>query len=144
MSHGVFETWLHPSRYRTKLCNDGLNCSRRVCFFAHNLLELRPGADNQDDQENICLPAPPTLPSSLESPDIKSKFKSASSYYEDVDTAKESPSLVSMLASMCNIDYEHLWKSEDLELKTVESRMPSQNIWSTKLDSGLISPSRYT
>jgi hypothetical protein len=28
-------------RYRTQLCNDGLGCRRRVCFFAHTLQELR-------------------------------------------------------------------------------------------------------
>lgn len=28
-------------RYRTQLCNDGTNCKRRVCFFAHTLSELR-------------------------------------------------------------------------------------------------------
>ncbi|KAE8724172.1 putative Double Clp-N motif-containing P-loop nucleoside triphosphate hydrolases superfamily protein [Hibiscus syriacus] len=41
-AHGVFESWLHPAQYRTRLCKDGTNCSRRVCFFAHNHEELRP------------------------------------------------------------------------------------------------------
>lgn len=27
----VFEYHLHPSRYRTQLCNDGANCSRKIC-----------------------------------------------------------------------------------------------------------------
>ncbi|KAK9831241.1 hypothetical protein WJX74_008990 [Apatococcus lobatus] len=40
-AHGVFECWLHPSRYRTQLCKDGTKCTRDVCFFAHNLRELR-------------------------------------------------------------------------------------------------------
>ncbi|GAX75663.1 hypothetical protein CEUSTIGMA_g3107.t1 [Chlamydomonas eustigma] len=41
-AHNVFEYWLHPSRYRTQLCNDGVNCPRkRGCFFAHSLEELR-------------------------------------------------------------------------------------------------------
>lgn len=40
-AHNVFEYWLHPSRYRTQLCNDGTNCRRKVCFFAHTLDELR-------------------------------------------------------------------------------------------------------
>eukprot|EP00208_Stichococcus_sp_RCC1054_P005147 CAMPEP_0206137268 /NCGR_PEP_ID=MMETSP1473-20131121/2422_1 /ASSEMBLY_ACC=CAM_ASM_001109 /TAXON_ID=1461547 /ORGANISM="Stichococcus sp, Strain RCC1054" /LENGTH=704 /DNA_ID=CAMNT_0053530267 /DNA_START=127 /DNA_END=2241 /DNA_ORIENTATION=- len=40
-AHNVFEYWLHPTRYRTQLCNDGTNCKRRVCFFAHTLPELR-------------------------------------------------------------------------------------------------------
>ncbi|KAK9787486.1 hypothetical protein WJX73_002040 [Symbiochloris irregularis] len=40
-AHNVFEYWLHPTRYRTQLCNDGERCARHVCFFAHSLEELR-------------------------------------------------------------------------------------------------------
>ncbi|EIE19376.1 hypothetical protein COCSUDRAFT_19782 [Coccomyxa subellipsoidea C-169] len=36
-AHGVFESWLHPGRYRTQLCKDGLECDRPVCFFAHSI-----------------------------------------------------------------------------------------------------------
>ncbi|KDP22093.1 hypothetical protein JCGZ_25924 [Jatropha curcas] len=41
-SHGIFESWLHPAQYRTRLCRDGSSCSRRVCFFAHTNEQLRP------------------------------------------------------------------------------------------------------
>lgn len=41
-AHGVFECWLHPAQYRTRLCKDGTGCMRRVCFFAHTSEELRP------------------------------------------------------------------------------------------------------
>ncbi|KAL4576911.1 hypothetical protein LXL04_013012 [Taraxacum kok-saghyz] len=41
-AHGVFECWLHPAQYRTRLCKDGTFCARRVCFFAHKPEELRP------------------------------------------------------------------------------------------------------
>ncbi|XP_004510954.1 zinc finger CCCH domain-containing protein 30-like [Cicer arietinum] len=41
-AHGVFECWLHPAQYRTRLCKDGISCNRRVCFFAHIPEELRP------------------------------------------------------------------------------------------------------
>lgn len=41
-AHGVFECWLHPAQYRTRLCKDGTTCARRVCFFAHTQDELRP------------------------------------------------------------------------------------------------------
>ena len=34
-AHNVFEYWLHPTRYRTQLCNDGPMCRRGICFFAH-------------------------------------------------------------------------------------------------------------
>ena len=40
-AHGVFECWLHPARYRTQACKDGMNCRRRVCFFAHTPEQLR-------------------------------------------------------------------------------------------------------
>ncbi|XP_078431271.1 zinc finger CCCH domain-containing protein 2-like [Wolffia australiana] len=41
LAHGVFECWLHPDRYRTQPCKDGLACRRRVCFFAHTADQLR-------------------------------------------------------------------------------------------------------
>ncbi|KAJ4839572.1 hypothetical protein Tsubulata_002290 [Turnera subulata] len=41
-AHGVFECWLHPAQYRTRLCKDGTSCDRQVCFFAHTPEELRP------------------------------------------------------------------------------------------------------
>lgn len=41
-AHGIFECWLHPAQYRTRLCKDETNCARRVCFFAHKTEELRP------------------------------------------------------------------------------------------------------
>ncbi|XP_004500271.1 zinc finger CCCH domain-containing protein 66 [Cicer arietinum] len=41
-AHGIFECWLHPAQYRTRLCKDETECTRRVCFFAHKPEELRP------------------------------------------------------------------------------------------------------
>ncbi|XP_062089233.1 zinc finger CCCH domain-containing protein 54 [Humulus lupulus] len=41
-AHGVFEYWLHPARYRTRACNSGQLCQRKVCFFAHSPEQLRP------------------------------------------------------------------------------------------------------
>ncbi|CAL5202548.1 unnamed protein product [Lathyrus oleraceus] len=41
-AHGIFECWLHPAQYRTRLCKDETECTRRVCFFAHKTEELRP------------------------------------------------------------------------------------------------------
>ncbi|KIY99041.1 Zinc finger CCCH domain-containing protein 50 [Monoraphidium neglectum] len=40
-AHSMPEYFLHPSRYRTQLCNDGNKCSRPICFFAHDAGELR-------------------------------------------------------------------------------------------------------
>ena len=44
-AHGVFECWLHPSRYRTQLCKDGAACDRRACFFAHHSSQIRMPTD---------------------------------------------------------------------------------------------------
>nr|XP_043636518.1 zinc finger CCCH domain-containing protein 66-like [Erigeron canadensis] len=41
-AHGIFECWLHPAQYRTRLCKDEVGCNRKVCFFAHKHEELRP------------------------------------------------------------------------------------------------------
>ncbi|KAK8994422.1 hypothetical protein V6N11_045514 [Hibiscus sabdariffa] len=41
-AHGIFESWLHPAQYRTRLCKDEIGCNRKICFFAHKVEELRP------------------------------------------------------------------------------------------------------
>ncbi|KAK1415493.1 hypothetical protein QVD17_31275 [Tagetes erecta] len=41
-AHGVFESWLHPAQYKTRLCKDETGCARKVCFFAHRVEEIRP------------------------------------------------------------------------------------------------------
>lgn len=41
-AHGVFESWLHPAQYKTRICKDEIGCARKVCFFAHKPEELRP------------------------------------------------------------------------------------------------------
>ncbi|OEL29882.1 Zinc finger CCCH domain-containing protein 54 [Dichanthelium oligosanthes] len=55
-AHGVFEYWLHPTRFRTVMCEAGLRCRRRVCFFAHSPAELR-GAN--DPVPLVGMPPPP-------------------------------------------------------------------------------------
>ena len=54
-AHGVFETWLHPSRYRTLPCKHGAACARAVCFFAHSDAELRTAEEGGD---RVVLPPP--------------------------------------------------------------------------------------
>ncbi|KAE8680952.1 Zinc finger CCCH domain-containing protein 61 [Hibiscus syriacus] len=58
-AHGVFECWLHPTRYRTEACKDGKNCKRKVCFFAHSSRELRllpaEGSPKYKDGNRCCL-----------------------------------------------------------------------------------------
>lgn len=52
-AHNVFEHWLHPSRYKTRLCSFGRNCNRAICFFAHSADELRcvPSSEDVKDSE---------------------------------------------------------------------------------------------
>jgi len=50
MAHGPWEAGLHPDAFRTNLCAYGRNCQRRMCFFAHDIEELRspqPGSMQQ-------------------------------------------------------------------------------------------------
>ncbi|CAI9759376.1 unnamed protein product [Fraxinus pennsylvanica] len=56
-SHGVFESWLHPTRYRTEACKDGKNCQRKVCFFAHSARQLRTPSSVciEKLQHNCCV-----------------------------------------------------------------------------------------
>ena len=37
-AHNVFEYWLHPTRYRTQLCNDMEKCNRKVSASPFSLL----------------------------------------------------------------------------------------------------------
>jgi len=39
-AHGVFESLLHPAKYRIRFCKDETECTRKVCFFAHKPEEL--------------------------------------------------------------------------------------------------------
>lgn len=57
---GVFESWLHPSRYRTQLCKDTQKCNRVVCFFAHSLEELRTPGNSfvPGPEERLRVPEP--------------------------------------------------------------------------------------
>ncbi|KAI9102090.1 hypothetical protein K1719_023600 [Acacia pycnantha] len=60
-AHGVFESWLHPAQYRTKLCKDEIGCTRKVCFFAHKTEELRPVYASTGS----AVPSPKSLASSV-------------------------------------------------------------------------------
>uniref|UniRef100_A0A061RR60 Zinc finger ccch domain-containing protein 29 n=1 Tax=Tetraselmis sp. GSL018 TaxID=582737 RepID=A0A061RR60_9CHLO len=65
-SHGVFECWLHPARYRTQMCKDGPMCTRRVCFFAHSLSEMR----YPPPEEAPARSSPPPSPMSSRGPQL--------------------------------------------------------------------------
>ncbi|GAU27702.1 hypothetical protein TSUD_126480 [Trifolium subterraneum] len=67
-AHGIFESWLHPAQYRTRLCKDETKCTRRVCFFAHKPEELRPVYASTGS----ALPSPTSYSNSPPSPSMDS------------------------------------------------------------------------
>ncbi|KAG5253822.1 zinc finger CCCH domain-containing protein [Salix suchowensis] len=72
-AHGIFECWLHPAQYRTRLCKDETGCTRRVCFFAHKPEELRPFSVSPLSlgSSSVLMPStstPPMTPSGSSSP----------------------------------------------------------------------------
>ncbi|PNH03770.1 Zinc finger CCCH domain-containing protein 56 [Tetrabaena socialis] len=54
-AHNVFEHWLHPSRYKTRLCSFGRNCNRSICFFAHSHSFLLPATCPKEGDEREYL-----------------------------------------------------------------------------------------
>lgn len=70
-AHGVFESWLHPAQYKTRLCKDEIGCARKVCFFAHKTEELRPLYVSTGS----AMPSPKSLSSGV---DISTPARSAS------------------------------------------------------------------
>lgn len=81
-AHGVFECWLHPARYRTQPCKDGLSCRRRVCFFAHAPEQLRvlsPRAESPhwyNSYDGSCESGSPPTESPPLSPSVNSLSRS--------------------------------------------------------------------
>lgn len=58
-AHGLFESFLHPTRYKTQLCHSGTSYNRRVCFFAHTAEEKR-----------LAIPSPPSANSTVAAIDV--------------------------------------------------------------------------
>ncbi|KAG6492240.1 hypothetical protein ZIOFF_047192 [Zingiber officinale] len=69
-AHGVFESWLHPAQYRTRLCKDETGCNRRVCFFAHKPEELRTVNPSAASVTGMVLPSPRSSSPGLSSLDM--------------------------------------------------------------------------
>ncbi|THU51674.1 hypothetical protein C4D60_Mb06t33540 [Musa balbisiana] len=69
-AHGVFESWLHPAQYRTRLCKDETGCNRRVCFFAHKPEELRTVNPSVASVNGIASSSPRSSSPGLSSLDV--------------------------------------------------------------------------
>ena len=96
-------------RYKTEMCRDGMNCKRKVCFFAHRLDELR-------------APSPVTIPSSsslstgeMETAGggLSSELTSDPSELQALQAAGRSEP-ASSLAGMLTSWYDCLWAAKEL------------------------------
>jgi hypothetical protein len=99
-AHGVFELWLHPDRYRTELCRDGIACTRKVCFFAHSMEQLRwpSDADSDPTSESEMSSAPM-------SPSDSGHMQMLSSLLNAIrDMQRTSTNEISKNQTFCNID----------------------------------------
>ncbi|XP_037471912.1 RING finger protein unkempt homolog [Triticum dicoccoides] len=78
-AHGVFESWLHPAQYRTRLCKDEVGCPRRICFFAHGTRQLRavnPSTASMASPSPSSSPSPPRSSSSSSRPALTASLSS--------------------------------------------------------------------
>ncbi|XP_058782102.1 zinc finger CCCH domain-containing protein 66-like isoform X2 [Vicia villosa] len=94
-AHGIFESWLHPAQYRTRICKDETQCTRRVCFFAHKPEELRPLYASTGS----ALPSPISYSNSPTASSMDSFILSSpSSSIQSMSTSPLTPSAASSLA----------------------------------------------
>lgn len=126
-AHGVFECWLHPAQYRTRLCKDGPSCARRVCFFAHTTDELRP----------LYVSTGSAVPSPRSSASNSMDFAAAMNFLPGSPSSLMSPSAFTppMSPSAPNgISHSSLaWPQPDVP----SLRLPDSNLQSSRLRSSL-------
>ncbi|KAJ1382055.1 Zinc finger, CCCH-type [Sesbania bispinosa] len=106
-AHGVFESWLHPAQYRTRLCKDEISCSRKVCFFAHKPEELRPVYVSTGS----ALPSPKSSSASALDSKVTSPLSLSSSSLP-MSTVSSSTPLMSPLAAVSSPKSGSLWQNK--------------------------------
>ncbi|XP_022995184.1 zinc finger CCCH domain-containing protein 29-like [Cucurbita maxima] len=104
-AHGVFESWLHPAQYRTRLCKDETGCNRKVCFFAHKPEDLRPVYASTGSG----MPSPRSLSSSAADMSTMSTLTLGSSSLS-LPTTSTPP--MSPLASVSSPTNGNLWQNK--------------------------------
>lgn len=126
-AHGVFECWLHPAQYRTRLCKDGTNCTRRVCFFAHTPEELRP----------LYVSTGSAVPSPRSSASSSMDFAAAMNFLPGSPSALMSPSAFTPpLSPSAGNGISHssmAWPQPEVP----SLRLPGSNLQSSRLRSSL-------
>ncbi|XP_023539064.1 zinc finger CCCH domain-containing protein 29-like [Cucurbita pepo subsp. pepo] len=122
-AHGVFESWLHPAQYRTRLCKDETGCTRKVCFFAHRPDELRPVYASTGSG----MPSPRSLSSSAADMSTMSPLALGSSSLS-LPTASTPP--MSPLASVSSPKNGNLWQNK-INLTPPALQLPGSRLKAT-------------
>ncbi|KAL0539587.1 hypothetical protein IC582_023803 [Cucumis melo] len=122
-AHGVFESWLHPAQYRTRLCKDETGCTRKVCFFAHKPDELRPVYASTGSG----MPSPRSLSSSTGDMSTMSPLALGSSSLS-LPTTSTPP--MSPLASVSSPKNGNLWQNK-INLTPPALQLPGSRLKTT-------------
>ncbi|XP_010278986.1 PREDICTED: zinc finger CCCH domain-containing protein 30-like [Nelumbo nucifera] len=129
-AHGVFECWLHPAQYRTRLCKDGTGCMRRVCFFAHTSEELRPLYVSTGS----AVPSPRSTASAASAMEMAAAMSLLPGSPSSVSVMSPSPFTPPMSPSANGINHSSLaWPQPNVPTL----HLPGSNLQSSRLRSSL-------
>ncbi|KAL4339829.1 hypothetical protein GQ457_08G011470 [Hibiscus cannabinus] len=129
-AHGVFECWLHPAQYRTRLCKDGTSCARRVCFFAHTPEELRPLYVSSGS----AVPSPRSSTSGATAMDFAAGMSLLPGSPSSVSVMSPSPFTPPMSPSMNGMSHPNVgWPQPNVPAL----HLPGSNLQSSRLRSSL-------
>ncbi|KAK9154903.1 hypothetical protein Sjap_002383 [Stephania japonica] len=129
-AHGVFECWLHPAQYRTRLCKDGTSCTRRVCFFAHTSEELRPLYVSTGS----AVPSPRSAASPANAMDMAAAMNLLPGSPSSVSVMSPSPFTPPMSPSASGISHSSMaWQQPNVPTL----HLPGSNFQSSRLRSSL-------
>lgn len=129
-AHGVFECWLHPAQYRTRLCKDGTSCARRVCFFAHTPEELRPLYVSTGS----AVPSPRSSTSGATAMDFAAALSLLPASPSSVNVMSPSPFTPPMSPSANGISHSNVaWPQPNVPAL----HLPGSNLQSSRLRSSL-------
>ncbi|KAK7401197.1 hypothetical protein VNO78_12518 [Psophocarpus tetragonolobus] len=128
-AHGVFECWLHPAQYRTRLCKDGTSCNRRVCFFAHTAEELRPLYVSTGS----AVPSPRSAVSTPNVMDMAAAMSLFPGSPSSISSMSPSPFAQPMSPSASGISHSSAWPQPNVPAL----HLPGSNIQTSRLRSSL-------
>ncbi|CAN1798773.1 Zinc finger CCCH domain-containing protein 54 [Linum perenne] len=112
-AHGVFEYWLHPARYRTRPCNSGPFCQRKVCFFAHSPDQIRPHNKSNTTHTNLTAT-------------ISSSSSSSSSATDSVELVYWTPMRMDGGSYFCGVT-QFLDRLRELKIHTTDQQLDEED-----------------